>query len=57
MSNVDLLLFSPPGNELSSQQLHRLPRQPEVIQLRRGQSVRFEDNRLWFGELPVVLRK
>jgi len=52
-----MLDFSPPGNELPPQQLHRLPRQPEVIQLRGGQPVRLEDHGLRPGQLPLLLRE
>lgn len=47
----------PPGDELSPQQLHRLPRKPEVIELRGGQSICFENHGLRLGQLPFVLRE
>lgn len=50
-------LLCPPGNELSSQQLHWLPWKSQVVELRGGQSICFENHRLWLGQLPIIMRK
>ncbi|XP_062487726.1 atrial natriuretic peptide receptor 1 isoform X3 [Pezoporus occidentalis] len=57
---LDVPLFPHPrhrqGDAIPAQRRHRLPWQPQVLQLRGGQPLRAQDHRLWAGELPPAPR-